>query len=117
MRMLLVFLVSATGWAKVTINPGTQNVVPGQCVSFRAHFSGPTEGGKVREIALQTDQKALSLFASGDCSGSNSTTISGDKQDFNFSVQPASTAGGKMAFRLLVTNLNEIASASITILH
>lgn len=115
--VVLSLLISAIGFAKVSLNPDSATVLPGQCFPFAAHFSAPTKNGEVRQINLSTEPSGLAVFASGDCSGGAASTISGSQVNFQFSALPAAgtVVGKKFGVHLTVTDSGEAAHAKIVI--
>ena len=86
---VMVFLgtVACTAaFAKMSINPNSVSLLPNQCFVLTAHFSEAT--ASVRKINVTSDHPGVRVFASSDCSGVPTVTVSGSLRSFSFSILP-----------------------------
>lgn len=87
-------VVSTVAFAKMSINPSSISLLPNQCFVLTVHFSEAT--ASVRKINVSSDHPGVRVFASSDCSGVPTVTVSGSLRSFSFSVLPdAAIASGK----------------------
>lgn len=101
MRLLFVLITFASfSWAKVSINPSSADVLVNQCFVLSAHFSEAISS--VRSLTVMADHPTVRVFASPDCSGGPSITVSGALRSHSFSVMPVEAARPKVNIELEV---------------